>query len=205
MLDVTRIVLEINPPGTVIGVITKALSAEPSRDQALALCKLAQFYTVFDRKEEAEAVYQAAIHIAHEAAPNDRLVEAIKKDFALLQRMRETGFLHGLRPSDCTTDTRSILRGPDRMFITHEPPKEVADIVFDSLEAEPTTYIAQGLRALAAKCSLSGKTEEAEALLLTGLEVANNAGCDEELMADLFADFDALLETIRQRNVTAEN
>lgn len=205
MLDVTRIVLEINPPSTVSGVITRALSAEPSRDQALALCKLAQFYTVFDRKSEADAVYQAALHIANEVAPGDQLAEAIKKDYALLQRMSATGFLYGLRPSDCTTDTRSILRGPDRVFITHEPPREVADIVFDALEAEPTTYIAQGLRALAAKHVLAGKTEEAEALLLTGLEVANNAGCNEELMGDLFADFDALLEKIRQRTVSTEN
>lgn len=203
MLDVTRLLLEINPPGTVTGVITKALSAEPSRDQALALCKLAQFYTVFDRKAEADAVYQAALHIAHEADPE--LVEAIKKDYAVLQRMTETGFLHALRPSDCTTDTRSILRGPDRMFITHEPPKDVADIVFDALEAPPTNDVAQSLRALAAKYLLSGKTEEAEALLLTGLEVANNAGCDEELMGQLFADFDDLLQAIRLRNAVIGN
>lgn len=207
MLDVTRIILEINPPSTVSGVITRALSGEPSRDQAITLCSLAQFYAVFDRLAEADAVYKAALHVATAAvASDDPLLAGIKKDYAALQTMIATGAPCGLRPSDCTTDTRSILRGPNRMFITHEPPQEVADTVFDALEATPTDEVAQRLRAQAAKCVLSGKLEEAEALILCALEVSYNAGADEEAMALTFQDFDDLLETMRaKRSASSEN
>lgn len=204
MKDATSLLLQINPPATIENVVYKALQAEPSRPEAVALFAMAQFYNIFERFDEAEAVFKTALHVAIAACgEDDRLVRQIKGAFDDFESGLRRGIFTIWR--SCVDEPRSILRGPDRTFLTHEPPKSVAGVIFDCFEAEPSLFNARHLQALAAQHTIHGHFEEAEALLLAALEVANNANLDEKIMGELFEDFDKLLEENRKRLQREDN